>query len=150
MKLRSGGILLAGVSLVVGVAVVLGFLAVGTPREERRRDLDRKRVESLRELAQVILTDSRDGRIHRDLPAALDAATIPGYVGARYVDPVTRKPFGFRKLGSDRFELCATFDTERKESDLESWEAGWSHAAGPACFEFRLGGNMAPRHRAGP
>ncbi|MEP7028173.1 MAG: hypothetical protein ABI960_06225 [Candidatus Eisenbacteria bacterium] len=144
MSVRPGAILLGVVSLVVGVAVVVGFLAIGTPREQRSRELDRKRVESLRQLAQEIVLADRNDLARPDFPESLESIRFAGLHAERFADPVTGERFAYRRLAPDRFELCARFDLASRESDLEAWEAGWSHPAGRVCFEFARRGVNSP------
>ncbi len=132
------GALLVAVSLVVAAAVVFGFLALGTPGDERSRALDRKRVDDLRDLAQGIRNQYDDPRDRLELPVSLDTFLSRGLRKQRYVDPVTARPYEYRKLAPDTFALCATFDLEVRERDLEAWQEKWGHPAGRACFTFRL------------
>ena len=130
MKLSGQGLLLAAVTAVVIAAVVVGFLALGTPGEARKSELDRKRIEDLRNLSGMVTPAD-------DKPLAPSLELAIGQRGDQWQkDPATGKPYGYRVVDADHFDLCATFDTEVKEGDLGSWEKGWAHPAGPCCFRF--------------
>ena len=137
--MKGQGLLLAIVTAVVIAAVVLGFLVLGTPGKARRETLDRQRVDDL----QVVVNHVRamwnvDSK--KPLPATLEAAMAGERPKSRMRDPVTKELYGYRVLGATKFEVCATFDTEVKEEDLESWNLSWAHPAGRHCFTIDLAG----------
>lgn len=111
-------------------AVVVGLVRLGPPSAERDRRLDAQRVEDLGRLARSVdLHWTRDG----SLPAALGVlsdATVPG---ARFSDPGTRQPYGYRVLGDSTFELCGHFETNWSEPSADEF---WSHPPGRFCFEL--------------
>lgn len=131
MKPSGHGLLLGLVTAVVLAAVVAGFLVLGTPGDARKETLDRKRVEDLSNLSSALSGATA-------LPASIEEVRRRAYWKSFGKDPETGEPYGYRRIASDRFELCATFSTAVTESDLESYRKEWAHPAGPACFEFEL------------
>jgi hypothetical protein len=135
VKIGGRGWLLIGASAAVVGAIAVGFHVLGTPQEARGRELDRRRIEDLQSVA-MDLTAYANGRGGRPLPASLDAIdslTAPGFARR---DPVSRERYEYRRIDDTHFELCATFDSESKATDLEKWEQKWVHPVGHACFAF--------------
>jgi len=128
---KGQGLLLAAVSLVVLAAVVTGFLVMGSPQEARKEELDRRRVEDLRMLANLVTPEP--GRPLRD---SLDLNGYHPDLKAQVTDPLTKQPYEYHVVDSTHFELCATFDTEVRPEDLQPYEREWAHAKGRHCFRF--------------
>ena len=134
------GLLLGIVSVVVAIAVVAGFLALGTPRSERGRRLDDARLEDLRAAsARVSGHFARTGALPSSLAEA-DAA-LPG--ATPLADPETRAPYAYEVLGDSTFRLCATFDHPTEDDRARMAYDPWAHAAGRSCFRFRVGRGTA-------
>jgi hypothetical protein len=130
---KGQGLLLATVSVVVAIAVVTGFLVLGSPGEARLQELDRKRVEDLRGLAMAL---AEGDSLPHDLSVYDWGLRIRMKNGWSPDDPVTGKRYGYRKIDTTHFDLCAVFDTEVEEADLGDWEKGWAHPKGAFCFRF--------------
>jgi hypothetical protein len=144
VKLGGRGILLVAVSVVVAGAIVIGFLLLGTPQDARKHQLDRKRIEDLRMLANGLIARARDANPD-SLPPTLDAVTLTNYMKDAGRDPVTGAAYGYHIVGGGRFELCATFDTAESEAEFYDWERSWAHPAGPYCFQFDVAGSAIPQ-----
>ena len=129
--MRGQGVLLAVISAVVAAVVVTGFLVMGSPKEARKEELDRRRVEDLRTLANLVTPET--GRPLRD---SLDVNRYTPLAKTALVDPATAEPYGYRVIDSTHFELCATFDTEVRAEDMQPYEREWAHPAGRHCFRF--------------
>jgi type II secretory pathway pseudopilin PulG len=138
-----------GVSVIVVVGIVLGFVAAGTPSAERARAFDEQRSSDLSSLATCI---NRYASQYRTLPTELDdleRSTTFSYC-SRYVDPLGT-PYEYRVVseltkGTDdgtyegAYELCATFDTATADSKagqqavrpsaLDKWH---THLSGRDC-----------------
>lgn len=138
MKLGGRGILLVVVSIVVAAAIATGFLLLGTPQEARKLELDRRRLEDVMAIANDVrgIYNAADGG--QTPPDSLPGTREPWAPNVGRRDPVTNEPYAYRKLASDRFELCASFDMAA-EDDPRNWEGGWGHPAGRVCFEFGAG-----------
>ena len=104
--MKGQGLLLAAISAVVLAAVVTGFLVMGSPKDARKEELDRRRVEDLRMLANLMTPEP--GRPLRD---SLDLNGYSPDLKAQVTDPVTKQPYEYHVVDSTHFELCATFDT---------------------------------------
>jgi len=144
MKPAGGAVLLAVVSVVVVAAVVGGFIALGSPQDARRRNLDQHRIEDLQAIANSIGSEYQD-RKGKDVPDSLAVRDLAPDAKEERRDPLTGEVYEFRTTGPGRFELCATFQTAVPEQDLEEWQKRWSHPAGRVCFEFDIveeGGGM--------
>ena len=129
------GWLLVAVSIVVVIAIGIGFSVLGTPGAARKAELDKKRIEDLTSLSNEL--GGLDWRPQpQPLPESLDGLNLRTRVKTSLNDPETGKPYAYRRLAADRFELCATFATAVKEKDLEDWQKEWAHPAGPHCFTF--------------
>ena len=114
----------------VGTAVVVGLVRLGPPGDERSRRLDEQRIEDLGRLARSVdLHWTRDGSLPPSLGALSDAA-VPG---ARFSDPGTSRPYGYRVLGDSTFELCGQFETDWSARSSDEF---WSHPPGRFCFEL--------------
>ena len=129
--MKGQGLLLGAITLVVIGVVITGFLVMGSPKEARKEELDRRRIEDLRTLANLMTPEP--GRPLRD---TLDVNGDHPDLKAQLTDPATREPYGYRAIDSTRFELCATFDTEVKAEDMQPYEREWAHPQGRHCFRF--------------
>jgi type II secretory pathway pseudopilin PulG len=120
-----------GFLIVVAIAAVAaGLFVLGSPGEERVRRLDERRVQDLASIAQAI--DVYWTR-HARLPASIAELRQEPVGDVRYDDPDTNQAYEYRSLGADRYELCAEFARDSRESDGSA--AGfWSHRAGRQCF----------------
>ena len=139
--MKGQGLLLAIVTAVVVAAVVTGFFLAGTPREAREYALDDKRVENLRDFSNALFYAWN--KRQEPPPFSMDEYMEANPIAAGLVDPVTRRPYGYRNLGNGKFELCATFD-KAVPGDESKWGAEWAHPAGPYCFEFDVKTNKGP------
>jgi len=130
------GLLLGGV--VVGVLIVVGaaIWVLDSPAEERRRQLDRQRVEDLRAISNAV-----DAYWTREdvLPADLEALTDWQNLDVRPSDPVTGAPYRYQVTGERSYRLCATFaTTDPGGKPRRSWQRYpiyWNHPPGDHCFE---------------
>ncbi|MEK7608416.1 MAG: DUF5671 domain-containing protein [Patescibacteria group bacterium] len=124
------------VIVLVSIAVVCGFFAVGSPSEKRDRDFDAQRVGNLQAIQSSIVQYWRSkGRLPENLGVLADPlryVTIP-------VDPQTKASYEYEVKGEKTFVLCADF---KFSSALEGAPAVympsvelWDHASGRFCFE---------------
>ena len=139
---RGRTILLLAVSAVVAIAVVVGFLALGTPATERERRLDDTRLEDLRALSsRVVGHHRRTG----SLPATLAAVVLPR--GSVVVDPARGDPYEYEVVDDSTFRLCATFDHPTEDDPARMAYDAWAHGAGRTCYRFRI--TDLPEHPVG-
>lgn len=135
--------LMARIAAIVVVAmVVTGFMVVGSPKEERLRQFDLRRVGDLQSIQwEIVNYRSAKGMLPATLADLKD--DIRGFVPPQ--DPATGESYGYEAAGELSFKLCATFDRARDEAVSAprpvmpvgtSVEGdSWSHAAGEQCFE---------------
>ena len=139
---------IGGLVAIVGAAVVIGLAVVGSPRDERERRFDGRRVEDLQFLqAEIVGYWQRKD----ELPASLEVLRddIRGVVVPS--DPETGAPYGYKVLGAEHFTICAPFiwPSEGGKSGLPPRPAmlpeafgpyrgapeNWEHGVGLTCFE---------------
>ena len=117
------------------LAVVAGLWLNGAPSHSRVRELDGRRVEALRQLDEAVaLFYDRSGR----LPGSLDElSSLPGqrsYTGMR--DPETRVRFGYQRVDSLRYRLCARFSgSDTLDASGTMIDERWRHPAGAVWFD---------------
>lgn len=128
--------LLVAAALVIVATVAVAVSFMGTPDAQRRARQDERRVRDLERIADEI----RDrARLRKPLPT--DLATLAGQPGRRLTvaDPFTGTDYGYRALDTQRFELCAVFDTDtaRAAGEEPRWaDRQWPHPSGRHCFEL--------------
>ena len=133
------------VLIVLAVAVVLaavaaGLAVVGSPEQARLEKLDRKRLSDLRRIAQGLnVYWTRHGALPDDLEPLEEELSFE----VDLTDPETDAPYPYRVLGSEIFEVCATFATKcpnghrgcadwygQQDSRIEG------HGPGKECFQL--------------
>jgi len=129
--------------VVIGAAIIWGFVLVGSPISARLRRFDDQRLEDLqaieREVEQLCVErEFREGRMRKTwkapLPTTLDEVAEKTR-GTRYTtldvtDPETGAAYEYKVTGQTTYELCATFGLVREyKTDMF-----WNHPAGPHCF----------------
>ncbi len=120
------------VTVAVTAAVIAGIYLLGSPLEERARRLDERRVEDLSGISQAI--DVYWTR-QSSLPASLDRLRPETGANVTIVDPVRGAPYEYRLLEGGKYELCASFEGESRETAGRLNAAFWTHRAGRQCFE---------------
>ncbi len=137
-----------GVFLVlIAVALIGGFQVVGSPRENRMRRLDEKRISDLSAISSNVDSHYRE---HKKLPETL------ADMKKEYIE--TKEPYEYKKLDDKMFMLCATFLLPSEKDDSNSkynvtvppyyedpyseypYSTQWKHESGRTCFrrEIRL------------
>lgn len=108
-------------SAMVAVGVILSFAFIGTPSHARAIALDRRRVSDLETIADHL--EQERGDLPSRLPEILSKA-----------DPATHQVYYYKRLGVNRYELCADFAAH---SEAGEEDENWSHPAGRHCFSLR-------------
>lgn len=136
-----------GVTALVGVAIVLGFIASGSPVTARNQAFDRTRVEHLSALSSCIENYAGTlGQLPKSL-ADLSQSSQFNYCSGYMQDPETGVPYSYRVVTADRtdgmarvgeFELCATFalGVQSESVTRPGYGSGtlWDqHTAGKSC-----------------
>jgi len=113
-------------SAAVALMVVLGFLQLGPPHNQRSLRADGQRTQQLYQLANGV---ENYWRTHASqLPPTID--TLPG----QHLDPITHARYEYRPLQGSQYELCATF--ARPSPTTENSPDIWTHPAGHHCFQI--------------
>jgi Domain of unknown function (DUF5671) len=126
LDLRDAGAA-AGASVAIGIAVVLGFLSLGGPSNQRLVQADNKRIENLVMLANQV--NNKWNFSNHTLPSNIDA--LPTY---SLNDPVTHQPYEYHAKGTHEYELCATFDRDDRKDTPAAENKFWNHPKGHFCF----------------
>ena len=124
---------IAGTSVTAAViaAVVAGIYVLGSPSEERARRLDERRVQDLSGIAQAVdLYWTRESRF----PGSLDQLQADTGAGITVSDPSTGAPYDYRQLEDGKYELCASFEGDSRDSNRLD-NGFWTHRAGRQCFQ---------------
>jgi len=124
-------------------SIILGFFITGSPLTERKRALDRTRVEHLDRLSGCIEEFAQTfGR----LPESMDDLKQTNqfaYCSSDMFDPETAMMYPYRIVIPSRvdgqvkvgeFELCAIFAFDTEVSTVNAWE---KHSAGKSCHTMR-------------
>ena len=122
-------------SVVVVVAVVWGFVLVGSPGTTRLQRFDQQRLNDLQTIFREIQSLCRDpdikDELKRPLPATLDQlATLARHERINLGDAETGQRYGYTVKDGTTYVLSATFSLER-DSDVEVF---WNHPSGEHFF----------------
>ncbi len=133
-------------TFLVVLAIVLGFIAGGSPTEERNRTFDLTRSRNLESISNCIASYANR---YGTLPAALDELLVRSqiYCNTTLTDPETSAKYSYRVVTPDtmrgytrvgEYELCATFalQSEKNTQDYTYNARGskwYEHSSGYAC-----------------
>jgi hypothetical protein len=123
----------------VGFGIVVGFVQIGSPTVQRSTSEDASRLFDLSSLAQSLHARwlSR-GEKEFVLPTMIQDLQNTDIVGARIVDPVNGRTYGYAPLQGTAYRLCAEF-SRPSPSDVPR---EWHHTAGPVCFTLDASENV--------
>jgi hypothetical protein len=135
--------------VVVVVTAGVGIFVAGSPGSQRSAGIDDGRISDLRSIHAAINSYwTGNGK----LPESLEELQRPDSFIRGITDPVTGVPYEYRMLVDNRYELCASFDTDssrrREQVDRPFSEQFWNHGAGRQCFNLEPEGK-APIHLEG-
>lgn len=140
LKSNTPKILTAIVGVIVLLSIILGFIIVGTPTDQRERRFDDQRVSDL----QILQSQIIDYWVRKNvLPISLDLLRndIIGFMVP--TDPKTKGVYEYRVIDSLSFELCAVFSRSSEDFDLVrqkydypygKFQENWSHESGRYCW----------------
>jgi hypothetical protein len=132
------------ISLIVLAIIVYGIVIIGSPMDQRAKNMDNNRVNDLRSIQnQIVYTHWQN---KGDIPEYLSELNDPisGYVVP--TDPETRADYEYAKLSNKGFRLCATFKTTSTTTNEtvakptsyyygeDSSNQNWQHNAEKTCF----------------
>jgi hypothetical protein len=129
----------AGATAVLVAAFCTGIVAAGTPGAQRHFEADRRRVEALRTVANVVNNwhrwpGTRDSAVM--LPNSLYQLQTRGMSGSEILDPETKQPYRYAKKSGIDYELCATFSATEPENGQPATHF-WKHGKGETCYVLR-------------
>jgi hypothetical protein len=139
-----------GVGVLVLVAIVAGFLIVGTPQDARQKRLDTTRVNDLQTIQyQLVYYWQQKQKLPTQLTDLNDS--ISGFNIPR--DPQTGEMYTYTATGPLSFKLCANFNRDGAANNngytsrpmmpepvglgggmYDKGVDNWQHAAGNVCF----------------
>lgn len=125
---RNSWAAVAATIAVIGV-VVLGFRVLGGPGTQRLVQSDLRSLRTLSELAREINVKWTSS--NKVLPADLNS-----FPKATKLDPLTGKPFAYRRKSDSEYELCSSFATDSRDVQAQNTDNYWTHPKGYYCFEF--------------
>jgi hypothetical protein len=115
-------------SAAVTLMLVLGFLQLGAPRNQRALRADEQRVQQIYQLASQVQTYWNSHA--SQLPPSTDA------LNGQHLDPETRRRFDYHPGQGSQYRLCATFAKPSASGKNFPDSATWTHPAGPHCFQL--------------
>lgn len=130
-------------SIAVAIVIISGFFVVGSPIEQRLKNLDNIRINHLQTIqGQVVNYWINKDKLPDNLSELQD--DISGFSAP--VDPETQMPYDYTVKGDLTFELCAEFKTSSNELNQRGprppeqyYERGlsnnWQYSPGLTCFE---------------
>ncbi len=146
-KIKNRKLVYYVVTAVILGSLIGGFAIVGSPAQQRLVRLDEQRIMDLQSIQWQVVNywQYKDG-----MPAelALLNDTLNGFILP--MDPETKESYSYRVIDGLKFELCADFDTEMKDTDNhEKYETygmdNWEHGVGVVCFERTIDPAFYPK-----
>jgi hypothetical protein len=139
-------------SVVVLASIVLGFILVGSPAQQRKVRFDDQRISDLSTIQYEVTNyyQTKDGVLPAtltDLTNKLNGFSVP-------MDPNTGAAYEYNVKAGLTFELCATFEadsiTDANTRTVSYFEFGtnyygnWEHGVGRTCFERTIDPDLYP------
>lgn len=118
------------------MGLVTGFWLLGSPKQQRKIQLDQQRIQDLRQIARFLYRQAEQDDESVNLPESLPLSM------RRLNDPVSGEPYQYQKIDKTHYKLCANFATNSNQNKLqdELRPTGefWEHPAGKHCFEINV------------
>jgi hypothetical protein len=136
-------------AVLVLLAIVLGFVFMGSPATQRKIKADNQKISDLQQLESAIIYEY--WQMKGSLPESLDELnSLIRYIPL--VDRETNEPYIYNKLSDLSFELCAEFNLSSDQNSSTypemSYRVGkngnWNHSAGEYCFERTIDPELYP------
>lgn len=139
-------------SIVVLASVILGFVLVGSPAQQRKVRFDDQRVSDLSSIQYEITNyyQSKKGNLPdslNDLTNSLSGFSVP-------TDPSTGASYEYSTGDGLTFTLCATFEAESVGTNTDTsmpyraygvnYYGNWNHGVGRTCFERTIDPDLYP------
>ncbi|OGK39548.1 hypothetical protein A3F34_02485 [Candidatus Roizmanbacteria bacterium RIFCSPHIGHO2_12_FULL_44_10] len=123
------------------LALVAGFVVVGSPQKSRDINLDRQRLQDISSLRYNIESYYRK---QRSLPVSLDNVSNEEVK----TDPETKKPYEYKITSDTTFEICATFLADLNEKTdsyyLPTGEERAYYKKGYNCLPYSIPEYLVP------
>ncbi len=116
-----------GAGLAIAIAVVLGLLNLGGPRNQRFVQADSRRVADLVTLAYQV--NGKWNSLNHTLPSGME-----GSPASLLRDPSTQQLYEYHPKSPNQYELCATFDRDNRKDAPAPQNTFWNHPKGHFCF----------------
>ena len=129
------------VSVLILLAIVLGFGVIGSPKTQRLLKYDNEKINELSNMQWMVINYWQENGM---LPEMLPNPPI---------DRQTNEPFEYRKTGNMTFEICAEFNLPNEMQNdnpviyrdkFMGQSENWNHPAGRHCFEKEIDPVMYP------
>lgn len=133
------------ISAIVLTAIIWGIVIIGSPAEQRARQLDDMRISDLMTIQNQIVYSQWQNK--GTVPDSLEDLEDPISNFIVPTDPETEESYGYKKLSKNSFELCATFKTISPEitdavrakpatyyNGIDKNNENWQHQATTTCF----------------
>jgi len=121
------------VSLIVVASIILGFLVVGSPSEQRLLKFDNEKINDLSSITWEIENYYRE---NNKLPEDLNQIRDDSYAEEIFTDPQSGEPYGYNLVGTDTYELCAEFNLDSSSFNSRAYPIyDWTHNVGENCFK---------------
>ncbi len=136
--MRKYYVFIALLSIFALILVVIGFLIVGTPFSQRDIQLDTSRLTSFSAISTAITTYQEEN--NGTLPTDLSKLPINGGI-LSLNDPETNKPYDYKVISSQTYELCTTFSTDSSKTNTTPTYSYYAvktdHPKGYACITYK-------------
>ncbi|MDO8729065.1 MAG: DUF5671 domain-containing protein [bacterium] len=143
-----------GTILVIG-SIVVGFSVLGTPSSQRMLRYDSQKISDLQNIQwQIVNYWQQKGILPTTLIELQDS--ISGFISP--IDPQTKGPYEYKKIGTFAFDLCAEFNKPTQTTNGYMAEIAypepmgkpgslgdsWQHEAGRKCFSRTIDPELYP------
>lgn len=137
----------------VVIAIVVGFLVMGSPYTQKEKRFDAERVSGLQTIQSQIISY---WQAKQKLPATLTEIKDPLSGVTIPVDPISQAQYEYIVKGKTSFQLCATFSRETPAGagmpgyaipaapSQKGTSDNWQHSAGRACFDRTIDPELYP------
>ena len=137
--------------LAVLLALVWGFVVLGSPSTARKMRFDAERISNLQNIQWQLVNYWQQ---KEELPAKLSDLddSISSFRAPK--DPVTQQEYGYEVTGTNTFKLCADFSLKSAGTDKTSasypyvpegvTNENWQHEKGTVCFDRTIDPKLYP------
>jgi hypothetical protein len=140
--------------LVLG-SIIAGFSVLGTPESQRMLRYDSQKISDLQTLQwQIVNYWQQKGT----LPVSIEMLTDPISGFTVPTDPQSKESYGYEKIDTLSFSLCADFNKSMQEGDISMNRTvylepvgkmggiadSWQHEEGRQCFERAIDPELYP------